>query len=218
MLKAVKKTLGWSTIFHELRKVLWKRGSLRIILRFLNEELQSNRVQDSIHELIIWKVNPFNFSGGSRGTVAHNCHGKTKNLTAKTKYLTAKPKTSRQKQSYFVFAVRFLVWPWGILFLPCGFWFCREVFCFCREVFGFAVMFLFLPWSFWFCRASCGPPYRGGSRALLLVRPNWAPKGRKKFFLVTAPPAYLRVWMAAPPTPSYLKVCIRHWICRFSNL
>ena len=32
-------------------------------------------------------------------TVAHNCHGKTKNLTAKTKYLTAKPKTSRQKQN-----------------------------------------------------------------------------------------------------------------------
>ena len=44
--------------------------------------------------------------------VAHNCHGKTKNLTAKTKrhsktknltaktkYLTAKPKTSRQKQN-----------------------------------------------------------------------------------------------------------------------
>ena len=31
-------------------------------------------------------------------TVAHNCHGKTKNLTAKTKYLTAKPKTSWQKQ------------------------------------------------------------------------------------------------------------------------
>ena len=30
--------------------------------------------------------------------VAHNCHGKTKNLTAKTKYLTAKPKTSQQKQ------------------------------------------------------------------------------------------------------------------------
>ena len=30
--------------------------------------------------------------------VAHNCHGKTKNLMAKTKYLTAKPKTSRQKQ------------------------------------------------------------------------------------------------------------------------
>ena len=33
---------------------------------------------------------------------AHNCHGKTKNLTAKTKYLTAKPKTSRQiKTKYF---------------------------------------------------------------------------------------------------------------------
>ena len=34
--------------------------------------------------------------------VAHNCHGKTKNLTANTKYLTAKPKTSRQiKTKYF---------------------------------------------------------------------------------------------------------------------
>ena len=62
---------------------------------------------------------------------AHNCHGKTKNVTAKTKTsrqnqkphgkikishdktknLTEKPKTSRQK-----------------------------VFCFCREVFGFAVI------------------------------------------------------------------------------
>ena len=121
----------------------------------------------------------------------------------------------------------------AILFLPWGFWFGREVFCFCRAVFGFAVRYfvfavrfsvlpwdiLFLPWSFWFCRASCGPPYRGGSRALLLVRPNWAPKGRKKIFFGDRPPAYLRDWMAAPPpTPSYLKVCIRHWICRFSNL
>ena len=34
--------------------------------------------------------------------VGHNCHGKTKNLTAKRKYLTAKPKTSRQiKTKYF---------------------------------------------------------------------------------------------------------------------
>ena len=149
MLKAVKKTLGWSTIFHELRKVLWKRRSLRIILRFLNEELQSNRVQDSIHELIIWKVNPFNFSGGSRGTVAHNCHGKTKNLTVKTK-------TSRQNRK-----------PHGknkaILFLLWSFWFGREVFCFCRAVFGFAVRyfvfavrFLVLPWCFCFCREAFG--------------------------------------------------------------
>ena len=177
MLKAVKKTLGWSTIFHELRKVLWKRRSLKIILRFLNEELQSNRVQDSIHELIIWKVNPFNFSGGSRGTVDHNRHGKTKNLTAKTKLFCFCREVFGLAVRYFVFAVRFLVLPWVILFLPWGF--------------RFSVLpwdILFLPWSFWFCRASCGPPYRGGSRALLLVRPNWAPKGRKKFFLVTAPP------------------------------
>ena len=39
--------------------------------------------------------------------VAHNCHGKTKNLTAKnknitakTKYITAKPKTSLAKTKY----------------------------------------------------------------------------------------------------------------------
>ena len=32
-------------------------------------------------------------------TVAHNCHGKTKNVTAKTKYLTTKPKPSLQNTS-----------------------------------------------------------------------------------------------------------------------
>ena len=43
-------------------KVLWMRRSLRIICRFLKEELPSNQVkiQDSNLELIInWKVNPF---------------------------------------------------------------------------------------------------------------------------------------------------------------
>ena len=42
--------------------MLWKRRSLRIILRFLKEELRSNQVKiqsSSIHELIIWKENPF---------------------------------------------------------------------------------------------------------------------------------------------------------------
>ena len=68
--------------------------------------------------------------------VAHNCHGKNKNLTAITKHLTAKPNTSRQKQNSFGFAV--------------GIWFCREVFGFCCEVFGFAMRSLVLPWEFWF--------------------------------------------------------------------
>ena len=58
-------------------------------------------------------------------------NGKTKNLTAKTKYLMAKPKT-----------VRFLVLLWGILFLPWSFWFCCEVFV-------FAVRFLVLLWQLW---------------------------------------------------------------------
>ena len=90
--------------------------------------------------------------------VAHNCHGKTKNLTAKTKtsrqkqkphgknknitakpktsqaktkYLTAKPNTSQQKQNSFGFAV-------GI--------------CFCYEVFVFCCGYLLLSWGFCFCR------------------------------------------------------------------
>ena len=82
-------------------------------------------------------------------TVAHNCHGKTKNLTAKPNTSQQKPNTSRQKQiatakpklfcfccevfgfavRYFVFAVMFLVLLWGILFLPWG--------------------FLVLPWQLW---------------------------------------------------------------------
>ena len=88
--------------------------------------------------------------------VAHNCHGKTKNLTAKTKTsrqnqkphgknkiphgktknLTAKRNTSQQKQNSFGFAV--------------GICFCREVFGFCCELFGFAARSLVLPWGF--CR------------------------------------------------------------------
>ena len=58
MPKAVGKNQAKAPYFTNW-KVLWKRRSLRIILRFLMEELQSNPVQDSIHELIIWKVNPF---------------------------------------------------------------------------------------------------------------------------------------------------------------
>ena len=97
--------------------------------------------------------------------VAHNCHGKTKNLTAKTKYLKAKPKTSRQNQILhskskialvlpwvFAFAVRYLVFAVKYLVLPWGLWFCREVFGFAVRYFVFAVRFLVLPWGFRFCR------------------------------------------------------------------
>ena len=70
--------------------------------------------------------------------VAHNCHGKNKNLTAITKYLTAKSNTTRQKQNSFGFAV--------------GICFCREVFGFCCEVFGFAVG----SFTLWFCREVFG--------------------------------------------------------------
>ena len=86
--------------------------------------------------------------------MAHNCHGKTKNITAKpktsrqkqnttrqnqkpqcknkiphgkTKNLTEKPNTSQQKQNSFGFAV--------------GICFCREVF----GLFGFAMRSLVLP-------------------------------------------------------------------------
>ena len=53
-----------------------------------------------IHHGGVLKIDLYNFLKYSQfHTVAHNCHGKTKTLTAKTKYLTAKPKTSRQKQN-----------------------------------------------------------------------------------------------------------------------
>ena len=61
--------------------------------------------------------------------VAHNCHGKTKNLTARTKYLTAnrnphgknknlteKPKTSRQNQILHNKSKIALVLPWVFAF------------------------------------------------------------------------------------------------------
>ena len=96
---------------------------------------------------------------------AHNCHGKTKNLTEKTKYPTAKLKTSRQNQILhskskialvlpwvFAFAVKYLVFAVKYLVLPWSIWFSREVFGFSCEVFGFAVRSLFLPWGFRFCR------------------------------------------------------------------
>ena len=53
-----EKKLGWSTIFHELKSD-GKQRLLRIICRFLKKEITVNPGQDSIHELIIWKVNLF---------------------------------------------------------------------------------------------------------------------------------------------------------------
>ena len=108
--------------------------------------------------------------------MAHNCHGKTKNLTAKTK-------TSRENQNphgktkYFTAKTKYLTAEANnhsktkaILFLLWSIWFCREAFgfavryfVFASEVFGFAVMyfvlavmflffavrFLVLPWQLW---------------------------------------------------------------------
>ena len=99
------------------------------------------------------------------GTVAHNCHGKTKNLTAKpktslqkqntsqqnqkpygknkipldkTKNLTAKPKTSRQNQ---ILHSKSQI-SHGKSKYP------RQN----QSYFVFAVKYLVLPWDFWFCR------------------------------------------------------------------
>ena len=70
--------------------------------------------------------------------MAHNCHGKTKHLTAKAKTSRQNQKphgktksASQQKHNRFGFAV--------------GICFCREVFGFCCEVFGFIVRSLVLP-------------------------------------------------------------------------
>ena len=56
--KAVKKKLGWRTIFYELR------GVVKAKIAQNNSQVSEGGItvkqgQDSIHELIIWKVNPF---------------------------------------------------------------------------------------------------------------------------------------------------------------
>ena len=65
----------------------------------------------------------------------------------------------------------------------------------------------------WNLRLNISGGSRGGargSRAPLIFRPKWGPKGRKTFFFLDRASPYFRVWMTAPPPP-YLKVWIRHW-------
>ena len=64
--------------------------------------------------------------------VAHNCHGKRKNLTTKRIRL-------------FLFAVRFFLSAVRFFLLPWGFFFCREVF-------SFDMRFFLLPQGYFFCR------------------------------------------------------------------
>ena len=98
--------------------------------------------------------------------VAHNCHGKTKTLTAKTKYLTAKtkyltakPKASRQKQNTSRQKQKHHDKTKNLTAKPNTSQQKQNSFGFCCEVVAFAVRSLVLPWGFRFCRDSCGPPY-----------------------------------------------------------
>ena len=94
--------------------------------------------------------------------VAHNCHSKTKKLTAKTK-------TSRQNQILhseskialvlpwvFAFAVRYLVFAVKYLVLLWGLPFCHQVFGFVMRYFVFAVRFLVLLWGVCYWREVFG--------------------------------------------------------------
>ena len=54
----MKKKLGWSTIFHELKSFV-KAKIAQNNSQVSEEGITVNQGQDSIHELIIWKVNPF---------------------------------------------------------------------------------------------------------------------------------------------------------------
>ena len=86
--------------------------------------------------------------------VAHNCHGKTKKLTAKTKtswqnqILHSESKIALVLPWVFAFAVRYLVFAVKYLVLPWGLWFCHQVFGFVMRYFVFAVRFLVLLWGF----------------------------------------------------------------------
>ena len=102
-------------------------------------------------------IPPYNRLSGTNGTVAHNFHDKTKNLTAK-------PKTSRQNQIHSKNHAN-TSWPKpiptakpikAILLLLWSIWFRRDVFVFAARYFVFAVRFLVLPWCFCFCREVFG--------------------------------------------------------------
>ena len=53
-----KEKIGWSTIFHELKGVV-KAKIAQNNSQFSEGGIAVKPGQDSIHELIIWKVNPF---------------------------------------------------------------------------------------------------------------------------------------------------------------
>ena len=62
--------------------------------------------------------------------------------------------------------------------------------------------------SYLFVKQTCPPSFQwriqGRDPALLgplTFRPNWGPKGPKKFFWRPPSPSYLRVWMTATPPP-----------------
>ena len=103
--------------------------------------------------------------------MAHNCHGKTKNLTAKTKKQNTSRqnrKTSRLKQN----TSRQNQKPHGktkdLTAKPNTWEQKPKLFCFCCEVFGFAVRFLVLPWGILFFVITS---YRG----FLLNTKLWVP-------------------------------------------
>ena len=56
--KQWEKKLGWSTIFHELKSVV-KAKIAQNNSQVSEKGITVNQGQDSINELIIWKVNPF---------------------------------------------------------------------------------------------------------------------------------------------------------------
>ena len=88
-------------------------------------------------------------------------HGKNKNLTAKTKYLTTKPKTSRQNQRRWKTSRQNQILH-SKNQIPHG----KSKYPLQNQsYFAFAVKYLILswgilllPWGFCFCRDSCGPP------------------------------------------------------------
>ena len=92
--------------------------------------------------------------------VAHNCHGKRKNLTTKRIRL-------------FLFAVRFFLSVVRFFLLPWGFFFCREVF-------SFDMRFFLLPQGYFFCRGviTYAVTVKGHCTN---VRPNEAWEAEEKF-------------------------------------
>ena len=102
VLKAVKKKLGWSTIFHELKSVVKAKiaqNNTRVSERGITVKIPFMNWLFEKWTRLTSVANPGGYGGPQLSRQNQKPHGKNKIPHGKTENLTVKPKTSRQKQN-----------------------------------------------------------------------------------------------------------------------